>query len=447
MSTKRVKQFFEDIQQKESWEESVEMGNLALSEFKKEKMRLTEEDNQVEKQPEHSHKTQILQEKVQMVDFGENDTMLQEISSITAENDVYSAQNESEIAHNQNSADFVAMLQDGCLPMSESNKRIIEKIKEQAPTQEEFDNDFMGSVEKMFQVLDSQLQEEYDEYIKNGGKPEDFQPDLIPRGMVYSMQMSKLKRQEQEKIKAEKKLSNRFKKWMEQRQTKKLGSFENVYGGSKLSELEHETQYNIYEQPQMGSDKIKDKYKSVQDKRREINEENAQKDAEMALMGLPIDVNIEKEASLNLGFKIVGASMILSGLLNFGSDYCFALTTCGIITYASAMGMENATDLKYRKAVHNVREAFLRCRGDMTPEDVAKILHKVESKLPDEYDLACMTNEDREALLASSNNPQQLSKKQLVKHINKELREFMYKQNEKMFTEKENDIDETFDVR
>lgn len=388
-------------------------------------------------------------------------------------------------------------VQDETLQQPKSVTQALYEMRSEMPTSDDFVDDCASAVEKLKEIFDAQIQREKDTFVANGGNPDEFVPAMIPSGLVYNMHMARLRNEEKMRIKEEKKLKNRLKRWWAQNVSQgtsnkndkqvsgndkqgESSAAQSARGGSdncgsedtKGSSKEHvtliartsqsnarggnlsengnqvgssasgaeepkignsvkgtqdfESNYRIDDVRASSSNKVYQKKTTQWDRKREAYEEMLLKEAELRKLGLPADDELRHQVILNAEFKAFGVALLAFGFMDIsGVNSLLPLLSGGMLIFGAGVAA-SVNDLKYRMALQEVREAYIRCNGAMTKEDLYKILDKVDKKsLPDKYDLACMLKEDREALLKEYGDDEPINKKALAKHMKYELRTFM----------------------
>lgn len=383
------------------------------------------------------------------------------------------------------------------LQQPKSVTQALYEMRSEMPTSDDFIADPASAAEKLKEIFDAQIQREKDAFVANGGNPDEFVPAMIPSGLVYNLHMSRLRNEEKMRIKEQKKLKNRLKRWWAQNVSQDASSKDDkqVAGDSKQGESgavqsaksescncgsknakssrkepvtiivrtnqssasggnlsengnqvgsfangavdpqigdgvkgtqDFENNYCVDDDRASSSNKVYQKKATQWDRKREAREELLLKEAELRKLGLPADDELRHQVILNAEFKAFGVALLAFGFMDIsGVNSLLPLLSGGTMIFGAGVAA-SVNDLKYRMALQEVREAYIRCNGAMTKEDLYKILDKVDKKpLPDKYDLACMLKEDREALLKEYGDDEPINKKALAKHMKYELRTFM----------------------
>lgn len=353
----------------------------------------------------------------------------------------------------------------------------IARIKESVG---EVTGDMIETMEKLRIACEKEIQGELERYVEAGGNPEDFEPQLIPYGIVYEAYMYDKKLKEKERLKQERSLKNRLKKrfasnteteskikttnvangnkskmnnktaektcargneansyaknneGVENKTETSNNRVKNAVGNATVGSEDFKNNFQIDKNLASSANRIYEKKTSDWDEQRESREAILLKNHELRQLGIPFDETLERQVSQNLTFKMLSAMMVVSSIVAKDPQWTLALATSGISLFICTKYTECKADLKYRKAVDDVRKAFIRARGAMTEEDVQRILNTHKVKLPDEYALACMTQEERDEILDNAKNPKELSKRKLIKHIKRELTNFEVQRYEEM---------------
>lgn len=340
----------------------------------------------------------------------------------------------------------------------------------------EINGDMIETMEKLRIACEKEIQGELDRYVASGGRAEDFEPELIPNGIVYEAYMYDKKLKEQKRLKEERSLKNRFKKMFanstaenkematadeksttannsekddasknenvicesgngNNRATPNISAFENgikitktpnkiLIGDTVFRSDDFKNYFEMDKNVASSSNRVYEKKKSDWDKQREAREEILLRNYELRQLGIPVDDDLMNDVANSAFFKICAGLLVASSVVTNDPLWSLALMSSGIIAFAGTKYAEYKGDLKYRKALDEVRNAFIDSNGTMTEADVQRILNSHKVKLPDEYALACMTKDERDDILANAKNPKELSKRKLIKHIKRELANF-----------------------
>lgn len=144
--------------------------------------------------------------------------------------------------------------------------------------------------------------------------------------------------------------------------------------------------------------------------------------AQLREMGIPFDETINRDAAICASLSFIASCATVGGLWAIYAGSTPLIAVAGVTGYLGIKYVERKLDLNYRKAVKDLQDTYFRSRGGLTKEAVKEIMMVNDFKLPDKYALACMTAEEREAILATV--PQQPSKKELRRRIHKALYKF-----------------------
>lgn len=152
--------------------------------------------------------------------------------------------------------------------------------------------------------------------------------------------------------------------------------------------------------------------------------------AELRELGLPFDPQYETDISHYKTVRLVAGVLILNGIINIAlangdisstlidnantSGFTFWV---GSAIYALNRGVYKIKDMKYRGAIDTLRYYYQSSNGKMSKEFVKHLTMVDDKKYPDEYALACMTKEERDAILKDRDNPFTLSKRKKIQRI------------------------------
>lgn len=463
MKTEKIKKYLQESQKDESWQESIQLCETVI------------------KCKELDENTKTILKQGAMI--AENDDNTKKIS---AKNDkrIFSAEMWDVISQSSSTEakaiQAQTQQQQEVKQVQETEKsqevKAIESVEKKNNIKENGAT-MIESMERLKVVFQKKIQDECDEFVANGGKAEDFKPQLIPHGIVYESVMNAQRRKEEQRLKEERSIRNKLKKKFGKKnsaesETKKAEkstngankkqdkkenqvsldkrsiqhspvntlSFENkgeiknttddLAVGDGVGKRENfESYFELGRNIEPNTNKLYDSKRAEWDKRREIIEALWLKNNELRELGIPLDRTITAEASKNFTFKLCASMMLACSLISKDPQWMGAFVASGISMFVGAKCVENNLDLKYRKTVDKVRETYIKSDGIMTADDVRKIMNTHKVELPDKYALASMPKEQRDEFLEQAKNPKELSKRKLIKHIKHELSS--YKSNKK----------------